>query len=65
MTKKIEQKPDKPEQQLNLSRGFADRTKKKMEALNVNKTEEKAVNDKLKSRINFESFKVVKPGDKK
>ena len=36
-----------------------------MEALNVNKTEEKAVNDKLKSRINFESFKVVKPGDKK
>lgn len=68
-SKKVEQKQQKPEDQLNLSRGFAEKNKQKMNSLKVSaqlkQQEEEKNNDKAKSKINFDSFKIHKPGEKK
>jgi hypothetical protein len=52
-----------------LSRGFAEKNKQKMNSLKVSaqlkQQEEEKNNDKAKSKINFDSFKIHKPGEKK
>jgi hypothetical protein len=52
-----------------LSKGFAEKNKQKMNSLKMSnvqqKKEEEKVTEKIKSKINFDGFKVTKPGEKK
>lgn len=60
-TKKVEEKPD---EQLSLSRGFAEKNKQKMNSLKMMMANQEK-EDKGKPKIKFDSFKLNVPGDKK
>lgn len=70
--KKIEEKVeknDKEEEQLSLSRGFAEKNKQKMNSLKLatiqKKEEDEKAKETIKTKIKFDAFKINKPGERK